>query len=386
MKDVMLGNHAASHGARLANVDVIAAYPITPQTLIVEKLSELCADGELDAKFIKVESEHSAMAACIGAEATGARAFTATSSQGLALMHELLHWASGARLPIVMAEVNRALGPGWSIWTEQTDSLAQRETGWLQFYCENNQEVLDTVIMAYRIAEQVLLPVMVVLDAFILSHTNEIVDVPDRAIVDSYLPPYQPEFKMDVNDPHAFGGLATPDNYMEMRYKIHMAMQQAKDVAVQADQEFKEIFGRSYGVVEPYKLDDADYVIMSAGAMTSMLRVIVDKYREKGVKLGLLKIKMFRPFPTEIFRKLLAGRKKIGILDRDISFGATGIFFQETKAALYPEKKNGMPAMFGYVMGLGGRDITLANLEEMVDHMMSHDEPEEDSVWIGLKK
>ncbi|GBD93144.1 pyruvate synthase subunit PorA [bacterium BMS3Abin05] len=386
MKEVMLGNHAVSHGARLSRVDVIAAYPITPQTLIVEKLSELCADGDLDAKFIKVESEHSAMAACIGAEAVGARAFTATSAQGLALMHELLHWASGARLPIVMADVNRAMAPGWSIWTEQTDSLAQRDTGWLQFYCENNQEVLDTVIMAYRIAEQILLPVMIVLDAFILSHTNEIVDVPDQALVDGYLPPYKPEYKMDVNNPHAFGALITPDNYMEMRFKIHEAMQQAKDVAVKADQEFKAVFGRSYGVVEPYRLDDADTVLISAGATTSMLRIIVDHYREKGEKIGLLKLKMFRPFPTEIVRRLLAGRKKIGVLDRNISFGATGIFFQETKAALYPDNKSGLPVLFGYIMGLGGRDITLQSLEEMVDHMLTHDKPEEDSIWIGLKK
>lgn len=386
MKKVMIGNHAASHGARLSRVEVIAAYPITPQTHIVEELSELCANGELNAKFIKVESEHSAMAASIGASATGARAFTATSSQGLALMHELLHWASAARLPIVMAEVNRALAPGWSIWTEQTDSLAQRETGWIQLYCENNQEVLDTIIMGYRIGEQVSLPVMVVLDAFILSHTYEIVDIPDQELVDGYLPPYNPEFKMDVNDPHAFGGLVTPDNYMEMRHKIKQAMEQTKEVAIRADQEFQETFGRSYGVVEPYRLEDAEIALISAGAITSMLRVLVDEYREKGVKVGLLKIKMFRPFPSEIVRDLLQDKKKIGVLDRNFSFGATGIFFQETKAALYPVKQNGSPVMFGYVMGLGGRDITMQGLEEMLDHMLSHDVPEEDSIWMGLKK
>ncbi len=385
MKKVMIGNHAASHGARLSRVEVIAAYPITPQTHIVEELSELCANGELDAQFIKVESEHSAMAACIGAEAAGARSFTATSSQGLALMHEVLHWASGARLPIVMAEVNRALAPGWSIWTEQTDSLAQRETGWLQFYCENNQEVLDTIILAYRVAEQVSLPVMVVLDAFILSHTYEIVDIPKQSLVDSYLPPYKPKFKMDVDDPHAFGGLVTPDNYMEMRFKIHEAMNQAKEVAVQADLEFKEVFDRNYGVLEAYKLDDAEYVVVSAGATTSMMRVLVDNYREKGVKVGLMKIKMFRPFPTEMVREWLAGRKKVGVLDRNISFGATGIFVQELKAALYKEKKSGNPAVFGYIMGLGGRDITMQHLGEMMEHMLSHDEPDEDTTWIGLK-
>ncbi len=386
MKDVMIGNHAASYGVKLARAEVIAAFPITPQTLIVEKLAEFCADGYMNASFIKVESEHSAMAACIGAQSIGARSFTATSSQGLALMHEMLHWASGARLPIVMAEVNRALAPGWSIWDEQTDTLAQRETGWMQFYCENNQEVLDTIIMAYRIAEQVMLPAMVILDAFILSHTNEIVDVPEQEIVDAYLPPYEPEFKMDVKDPHAFGGLVMPDGYMEMRYKIHRSMQQAKDVARTVSKEFFEHFGRKYDVIEGYKLDDADYVLIAAGAITSMLRVVVDEYREKGLKIGLLKIKMFRPFPSELIRSYLSGRQKIAVVDRNISFGATGIFFQEIKAALYPKKDSKHPVMFGYIAGLGGRDVVVEDFEHVVDYMLSHDEPEEESLWVGLKK
>ncbi|MBC7260791.1 MAG: pyruvate ferredoxin oxidoreductase, partial [Chloroflexi bacterium] len=194
MEKVIMGNHAVSYGVQLARVQVIAAYPITPQTQVVEMLSEFCAEGLLDAKFIKVESEHSVMAAVVGASIAGARAFTATSSHGLALMHEVLHWASGGRLPIVLANVNRALGPGWNVWTEQTDSLAQRDTGWIQFYCETNQEVLDMVIQAYKIAETVLLPVMLVLDAFVLSHTEEPVDIPDQATVDQFLPPYQPKF------------------------------------------------------------------------------------------------------------------------------------------------------------------------------------------------
>ncbi len=386
MKDVMIGDHAASYGVKLSRAEVISAFPITPQTLIVEKLAEFCASGEMDASFVKVESEHSAMAACIGAQAAGIRTFTATSSQGLALMHEMLHWASGARLPIVMAEVNRALGPGWSIWNEQTDTLAQRDTGWMQFYCENNQEVLDSIIMAYKIAEKVMLPAMVILDAFVLSHTNEIVDIPTQESVDAYLPPYEPEFKMDVKDPHAFGGLVMPDGYMEMRYKIHKAMEKAKKVAEEADMEFGEHFGRQYGVMEAYKLDDADYVLMAAGAMTSMLRVVVDEYRDKGVKIGLLKIKMFRPFPYELVRKYLSGRKKVAVVDRNFSFGATGIFFQEVKAALYPVKNSGMPVMFGYIAGLGGRDILVEDFEHIVDYMIEKDEPEEESLWVGLKK
>ncbi|MCK4472423.1 MAG: pyruvate ferredoxin oxidoreductase, partial [Anaerolineae bacterium] len=254
MEKVIMGNHAVSYGAKLARSQVIAAYPITPQTQIVEMLSDLCANGLLDAKFIKVESEHSAMAACIGASSAGARAFTATSSQGLALMHELLHWAAGARLPIVMANVNRAMGPGWSIWTEQTDSLAQRDTGWLQFYCESNQEVLDTVIQAFKIAERVLLPTMLVLDAFVLSHTQEPVDIPDQELVDEYLPPYRARYKLDTRDPHAFNGLVTPAHYMELRYKMQKAMEEAVEVARQVDEEFREVFGHSYGLVEKYRL------------------------------------------------------------------------------------------------------------------------------------
>lgn len=220
MKKVITGNHAVSFGAQLSRVQVISAYPITPQTQIVELLSEFCASGKLKAKFIKVESEHSAMAACVAASQTGTRAFTATSAHGLALMHEVLHWAAGARLPIVMAEVNRAMGPGWSVWTDQNDSLSQRDTGWLQFYCESNQEVLDTCLIAFRVAEQISMPVMFVLDAFVLSHTSEAVDIPDQELADKFLPPFQPEWKLDLADPRAFGGLSNPDHYYELRYKM----------------------------------------------------------------------------------------------------------------------------------------------------------------------
>jgi pyruvate/2-oxoacid:ferredoxin oxidoreductase alpha subunit len=386
MKKVLMGNHAVSYGARLSKVDVIAAYPITPQTQIVEELSELCANGELNAKFIKVESEHSAMASCIGASAAGARAFTATSAQGLALMHELLHWASAARLPIVMADVNRAMAPGWSIWTEQTDSLAQRDTGWLQFYCENNQEVLDTVIQSFRIAEQIALPAMLILDAFTLSHTYEIVDVPNPELVDRYLPPYEPEIKMDIKDPHAFGALVTPDNYYELRYKMQKAMDSAHDVAKKADEEFQKIVGRSYGLVEPYYCDDAELVLVSAGALTSDTRAVVQEYRSKGIKIGLLKVRMFRPFPTELVRNILLNKPKIAVIDRNISFGATGIFFQELKAALYGQNGGKEPAIFGFIIGLGGRDVTLQDIGEIVDYALEHEKPEEDIIWMGMKQ
>ena len=386
MKKVLMGNHAVSYGARLSRVEVIAAYPITPQTQIVEELSELCADGKLDAKFIKVESEHSAMASCLGASAAGARAFTATSSQGLALMHEMLHYASGSRLPVVMANVNRALGPGWNIWTEQTDSLAQRDTGWLQLYCENNQEVLDTVIQSFRIAEQLALPVMVILDAFILSHTYEVVDVPERSLIDQYLPPYEPKLKMDTDNPHSFNALVTPENYYEMRYKIQKKMDRAFEVAIKADEEFKELLGRSYGLIEPYFVEDADVVLVAAGTLTSNARAIIHEYRDKGIKVGLLKIRMFRPFPTKQVRELLLGIPKVAVIDRNISFGATGIFFQELKAALYGQNGTKEPEVFGFIIGLGGRDVRPEDIGEIVDYALEHEKPEEDIIWMGLKR
>ncbi len=384
MEKVIMGNHAVSYGAKLARVQVIAAYPITPQTQVVEMLSELCAEGLLDARFIKVESEHSAMAACIGASSAGARAFTATSGHGLALMHEMLHWAAGARLPIVMANVNRAMGPGWSIWTEQTDSLAQRDTGWLQIYCESNQEVIDTVIQAFKIAEQVLLPTMLVLDAFFLSHTEEPVDIPDQESVDEYLPPYDARYKLDTGDPHAFSALVMPTHYMELRYKMQKAMEEAMEVARRADGEFREVFGRSYGLVEKYRLDDAEVALVTSGTITSTARVVVDELRDEGHKIGLLKVRMFRPFPVEDVREALAGASKLAVIDRNISFGCGGIFAEETKSALYNGSHR--PPIFGFVVGLGGRDVTPASIRGMAEYTLEHDAPEEEIIWREVKK
>ncbi len=244
MKKVIMGNHALSYGAKLARSQVIAAYPITPQTQVVELLSEMCADGTLDAKFIKVESEHSAMAASLGASLAGARTFTATSSQGLALMHEMLHWASGGRLPVVMGDINRAMAPGWSIWTDQNDSLSQRDTGWIQFYCASNQEVVDTVIQAFKVSEKMLIPSMVILDAFALSHTYEVVDIPDQAKVDAYLPPFRPKYKLTTADPHAFFGLTAPEHYMELRYKLQKDMELVAGLVEETGREYEEVFGR----------------------------------------------------------------------------------------------------------------------------------------------
>ena len=384
MEKVITGNYAASYGAKLARAQVIAAYPITPQTSVIEKLAALCADGELDARFIKVESEHSAMAACIGASATGARAFTATSGQGLLLMHEVVHWAAGARLPIVMAVINRAVAPGWNIWTDQNDTLSQRDTGWMQFYCEGNQEVLDTIIQAYKVAEQVLLPAMVILDAFVLSHTSEIVDIPDQALVDEYLPPYEPPYRLNVNDPHAFGGLAAPGEYMEFRYKMQRAMEEAKKVAREADEEFGRLFGRRYGLVEGYRLDGAEVVLVTSGTVASTSRDVVDDFRERGIKVGMLKIRLFRPFPAEEVRESLRKARKVAVIDRNISFGHGGIFAQEIKSVLYNAGLR--TPLFGFIAGLGGRDVTPQLIGQVLDYTLEHDEPPADIIWMGVKR
>lgn len=380
---VLMGNHAVSYGARLSRVEVIAAYPITPQTQVVEALAEMCARGELHAKFIKVESEHSAMAACIGASAAGARAFTATSSQGLLLMHEMLHWAAGARLPIVMANINRALAPPWSIWSEQTDSLAQRDTGWLQFYCESNQEVLDTTLQAFKISERVLLPSMIVLDAFFLSHTYEPVDVPEQREVDEFLPPYEPDIKLDVDDPHAFGALVGPDLYYEFRYGIQEAFEEAKRVIEDVGREFGERFGRAYGLVEPYELDDAEVALVTSSTITSTARAVIDERRARGERVGLLKIRVFRPFPFEAVRRLLLGVPKVAVIDRNLSFGHHGIFHAELKSALYGQPD--APVVFGFVAGLGGRDVTPQTIHQILDLVGSREEPDRDLYWVGLK-
>ncbi len=383
MRLVITGNHAVSYGAKLARADVIAAYPITPQTEVVEKLSAMVANKETNAKFVKVESEHSAMAACIGASAVGARAFTATSSQGIALMHEMLHWAANTRFPVVMANVNRAMGPPWNIWADQTDSLAQRDTGWLQFYCEHNQEVFDTVLQAYKVCEKVLLPGMVVLDAFLLSHTSEPVEIPSQKEVDKYLPRYNPKFKLDPKEPHTFGGLTGPDRYYELRYKTQNAMEDALGVIKKADSEFKKAFGRGYGLVEEYKAKDAETLLVVSGSMASTAKVAVDLMRKKGEKVGLCRIRVFRPFPKDEVRKVARRVKRIGVIDRNISFGSEGIFFQEVKSALCNETKK-IP-IYGFIAGLGGRDVTTEDITKIA-HSVKEGKAPKDIIWVGVKK
>lgn len=381
MKKVLEGNHAISYGVKAADVDVVAAYPITPQTQIVERLSEMCGT-EFDARFIKVESEHSAMAAVIGSSAAGARSFTATSSQGLLLMHEVLHWAVGARLPIVMANVNRAVGPPWNIWTDQNDSLSQRDTGWLQIYCESNQEVFDTTLHAFYIAERIRLPVMLVLDAFFLSHTSEIVDVFDADEARRYLPPFNPSERLDPDMPRAYGNLTAPDNYYELRYKIDKAMRSAVDIAREADEAFYKLWGRKYGLVESYRAEDAETILVTSGTITSTARTVVDARRDKGERVGLVKMRLFRPFPTDAVRKLLSPARKIAVIDRNIGFSIGGIFAQEIRAALYGTSTQ---PVFSFIAGIGGRDVTPATIEDILNITAASDQPENDVYWIGVK-
>lgn len=381
MKKVIMGNHAAAYGAMLARAEVVAAYPITPQTQTVEKISELVASGEMKAEYIKVESEHSAMAACIGASAAGARAFTATSSQGLALMHELLHWAAGARLPIVMTNVNRAMAPGWNIWTEQNDSLSQRDTGWMQIYCESNQEVLDSIIQSYKVSEKVLLPTMICLDGFSLSHTYEGVDIPDQADVDAFLPRFDPEYKLDVENPKTFGAMISPDWYYEMRYQMQEAMEQAKIVITEVNDEFQRQFGRRYDLIDEYKCEGAETIIIASGSIAGTAKDVIDSMRDSGENVGLIRVRVFRPFPREEIRKILKNAKQAGVIDRNISFGHEGIFFTESKGALYSLPNP--PKMYGFIAGLGGRDVTPENIEEMIKMTIKNQADE--VTWFGLK-
>jgi 2-oxoisovalerate ferredoxin oxidoreductase alpha subunit len=371
MKTMLTGNDALAHGARLANVKIVSAYPITPQTTIVEKIAEFEANGEIDAKFIRVESEHSAMATCIAAENTGVRTFTATSSHGLALMHEMLMWAAGARLPIVMGVVNRAIGPPWSIWSDQQDTIAERDTGWMQIYVENNQEVLDSVLMAYKIAEnsEVLLPMMVIVDAFILSHTTESIDLPLKKDVLKFLPEYSPKYKLDTAFPAGFGSMIMPEGpFMEYRHKIETATSKAKEVIRKVDLEFKEQFGRSYGgLVENYQTEDAEYVITMLGSTASTAKYVVNKMRREGKKVGLLKIRSFRPFPTDEVRVATKNLKVLGVMDKSYTYGHGGALYNEITSSLYNHNST---IVKNYITGLGGRDITPEIIEQMFENMM----------------
>lgn len=383
-------NHISAYAAKAARVQVVAAYPITPQTSIVERVAELVESGELDAEFIRVESEHSAMAACIGAAAGGVRTFTATAAHGLALMHEPLHWASGSRLPIVMPVVNRALGPGWNIWSDYTDSLSQRDTGWIQFYCADNQEVFDTIIQAYKLCEneQILMPAMICLEAFILSHTYMPVKIPDQEKIDDFLSPYKPNWSLDVNNPLSHGNIVSPDWYMEFRYKMHEAMENAKQLIPEIDKEYGEYFGFEHGgLIEKYKCEDAELILLAMGTIASEAKMAVENLRKEGLKVGAARIRVFRPFPKEEIRKLTENIQMLAVIDRAISFGMEGPLAEETKASLYSQKEP--PLIANFIAGLGGRDVTFKTIERIAEkssEWMRAGRVERETVWVDLKE
>jgi 2-oxoisovalerate ferredoxin oxidoreductase alpha subunit len=383
-------NHIAGYAAKAARVKVIAAYPITPQTTVVEKIAEFVESGEMEAEYIRVESEHSAMAACIGAAAAGVRAFTATSAHGLALMHEALHWASGARLPIVMAVVNRAMGAPWSIWPDFSDSLSQRDTGWIQFYCADNQEVFDTIIQAYRLCEdeRVFLPAMVCLEGFLLSHTYMPVKIHDQDEIDAFLPPYKSGWTLDLNNPVSHANLVSPEWYMEFRYMIQEAMENAKRLVPEIDKEYGRRFGFQYGgLVDKYQCEDADLIICTMGTMGAEAKVAVDNLRKEGFKVGVARIRVYRPFPVEEIRKLAEQARMIATIDRHISFGMEGFLATEVKASLY--HMGDKPLVAGFIAGLGGRDVTFKTIEGIAKKSlkwMERGRVEKETEWVDLRE
>ncbi|MBK9359987.1 MAG: pyruvate ferredoxin oxidoreductase [Rubrivivax sp.] len=376
---LLTGNHAVAWAARLARPKVVPVYPITPQTPVLEKLTDFQAAGEFDAEVLTPESEHSVMSACIPASLAGVRVFTATASQGLLLMHELLHYASGARAPIVMANVNRTVASPWAFWPDQTDSLAQRDTGWIQYYVESPQEALDTVLQAFRVAEQVLLPVLVNLDAFYVSHSLEPVAVPAQATVDAYLPPYAPEHRLDTARPESWGNVVTQDMYYRHRQALEEAMARVPELAAQADRSWAELTGRSHGVVERYRCDGASTVLVTMGSLAGTARDAVDAMRDAGQAVGLIKLRLFRPLPAQALRAALAGARDVLVLDRNHSPGAGGVLHQELRAALY-----GMadaPRIHGCLAGVGGVNVPPQRIVGFVQQALQR-QPQTESQWV----
>jgi pyruvate ferredoxin oxidoreductase alpha subunit len=367
MLTIATGNKAVAAAVRQANPSVIAAYPITPQTEIVEQMADYVTAGELKSRYIPVESEHSAMAACIGASVTGVRTFTATSSHGLLYMHEMINWAAGARLPIVMANVNRAIGPGWNVWAEHTDAFQERDTGWLQVYVSTVQEAYDATLMAFRIAEHndVLLPVMVNLDGFTLSHIMQSLETVDPG---DFIPPLHLPHAIDPAQPAGYGTLTGPDDYFKFRWDIERSMRDSVKVIRETEQDFADRFGRSYGMTEEYRCEDADVVVIAMGTLGKEAEVAIDILRNEGIKAGSMRIRWLRPFPSLD----LAGRD-IVVIDRDYSFGFGGILAQSLKAKHRCEP-------YSVIAGLGGQEVTYDDIAGFIRNRKPGEE-----YWFGVK-
>jgi pyruvate/2-oxoacid:ferredoxin oxidoreductase alpha subunit len=371
---IMTGNSAAAWGAKLCKVQVVSAYPITPSTSVTETIANWVELGELKAEYVRVESEHSVMTVCISASTVGARVFTSTSSHGLLYMHEQLHWAAGSRLPIVLACVNRGVGAPWSIFNDQQDSIAQRDTGWIQIYCRDNQEIIDTVIQAYRIAEQVYCPVMVCYDGFVLSHTMMPVEIPDADQVCRFLPPYKPHTILSPEDPRNINPVIFPwqrrdaegvlrDGYMDMRWKLQHALEGSRDVVVKTCRDYAELFGRDHGgMLWTYKTDDAEVFLAGMGSIATEATMAADMLREGGIRAGVIGIRVYRPFPKEEVREAFRNIPAIVVFEKNISYGYEGALCADIKAALYGAGIQ--TPVHNYIAGLGGRDVKAAELAE----------------------
>jgi pyruvate ferredoxin oxidoreductase alpha subunit len=398
MQIIENGNTAAALGVRLCRPQVIAAYPITPQTPVTEKLSEYVEEGTLAAEYIPVESEHSAMAVCIAASSAGSRVFTATSANGLLYMHEQVQWAAGARLPIVMCVVNRAVGAPWNIWNDQQDSISQRDTGWIQIYCADHQQIIDTVIKAYWLAEKVSVPIMVCYDGYILSHTFMPFDLPQPKQVDSFLPPFKPEYALNPDEPANLNTVTLPDvrvdvkgelahGYMEIRYLLQKDTRLALQEAAQAEKRFAEVFGRGGNpYIEPYLCDDAEYVAVGLGSITYQLRVCVDELRREGIKVGVMGVRYYRPFPDKAIADALKNKKTVIVFEKALSYGYEGALASDLKSALYEylAGTGSLPVIQNYIVGIGGREIRTDDLTKALK-AATRGRVAQEPVWIGLK-
>lgn len=382
------GNGAAVEAIKMAKVQVVAAYPITPQSTMAEKLSELVASGELKAEYVRVESEHTALSVVTTAQLTGVRAATATASQGLALMHEVLGMTAGIRIPLVMPVVNRGLAAPWTLWCDHGDAMAERDMGWMQFYCQNVQEVFDVMLMAYRVAEDknVLIPAMVCLDGFFLSHSMQKIDVPDQESVDEFIGPYVSKNSyLDTSDPMFVCNLIGSDEFTEMKYQQKMAMDNSFEVIEKVQKEFEAKFGRKLEIVEGYKTEDADVVLVALGSMCGTVKYVVNQLRKQGKKVGLVKVVVFRPFPSKQLRKILLGKEVVGVFDRSAGLGGEGgPVWSETCAAM----RTAHCEIRHYVGGLGGRDVSTVTIEKMFNELLEIKERKREvhTEWIDVKE
>jgi len=370
VKAILEGSRAVAEAVRMCRPSLCCAYPITPQTHIVEDLSRMVADGRLEAGFVLAESEFGAASIVLGASAVGGRAYTATSSQGLLLMSEVIFNIAGLRLPVVMTCANRAVSAPINIWNDQQDAVSLRDAGWIQLFVEDNQEAVDTHIQAFRIAEDLMIPVMVCMDGYVLTHTLEPVDLPEQEEVDRYLPPYEPAYRLDPDDPFTMGAMVGPDAYMETRYHVHMDMMEARSVIARAADEFAEIFGRHRGgLVEPYEIEDADVVLVSMGSVLGTMRDAVDELREEGIRAGILKVRCFRPFPKDAVHDAIKEAQTVGVIEKDISLGLEGTLCSEMRAAFCGEES---PEISSFIMGLGGRDITIDDIKQVARDLVAN--------------